>query len=244
MSEHVDPFDVLRVMAPPAPNRAVLPGQDLAADSMLERITSDSRVGIPRRGRWRWSVRVLVAAFSTTLVVGGGVAFAVWSRKPADPVTVVCYSEVSREPSLRVGLHAAPELSSTDQCRAAWVGGAFDGLDVPERLVACVSDAGLTVVVPGDEAACGRLGFARAEVGPTQSIDARVGEQVPALLTGCVTDPDDAIARVSDLFQSLGASEWSVQVDTPVTNDRPCYGNLIDAESRVVHLIPFAPPAD
>jgi hypothetical protein len=243
VNEHVDPFDMLRVMAPPAPDRTVLPGEDFAADAMLERIISVRPVAAPPPGRFRWPVRTLVAAFSTTLVVGGGVAFAVWSRKPADPVSVVCYSEASREPSRRVGLHAQPELSPADQCRAEWADGEFAGLGDPEELVACVSDVGVTVVVPGDDAACGRLDFARAETYPTRSIDARVGEEVPALLSGCVTDPDLATAKVVALFDSLGASEWSVQADAPVTEDRPCYGNLIDAESRVVHLIPFAPPA-
>lgn len=227
----VDPFDLLAAMAQ-RDDRPLAPGDDHRADALLARIVAEPVVvPIGRRRR----ARVLVAAAIIATVGAGTAAAAIWSRQPADAVSLRCYSEASATPAVRVGLDVDPASNPTDQCASAWTDGRISTAGAPE-LVACVDELDSTVVVPGGPETCASLGWAPASgMTPEGRLDAEVVRAVADALYPCETDAAAAAAIVRDVLVDLGADAWTVEVHAD--GGTGCFAPAPDAAAHRIDLV-------
>lgn len=227
-----DPFELLK-RTRPLPDGELVPGEYPGADALLARITAGRHFAEPTPNRRRWLVGGAVALVA---VGAGSVAAVLNSSRPADPATLMCYSEASTSPAGRAVGHIDPDSTPVRQCELRWSDGTF-GVDDSPSLVAC-SAGGVTVVVPGGASTCTELGFAAlaAPTGP-DLVDARVASEVPGLFAECVPDLDEAAASVSAMFDELGATDWTVRVEGATSSERPCAANVIDAVTREVLIV-------
>lgn len=256
-AERRDPFDLLVAMVPP-PAGGPLP---LAAVDMLERIMTDTlRSGAPGAGpdadtpttsdatgrharpRVRARHRVAIGAVVGLTVVGAGALAAVWESRPDDAATLVCYSDASTDPRQMVGVPAADGVDDVELCAGLWSDGTFARSGAPE-LTACVTDDGVTAVMPGDESTCARLGFA-ALAPPSgaersgQEIDRAVARTIAEVFVGrCIDDLDVARAEVQAALDDLGASTWTVSVTARLDAVRRCAAPSVDAATRVIQIV-------
>lgn len=247
-----DPFDLLAGVVARS-DEYLAPGDDSRADALLERLVSSDRAVItasrPVVGHtvpFRRRRAVIAATAVAALVVGGGtVAALVLLRRPADPVTLLCYSEAAAEPATKVAMAIDPEQTPVDQCSPLWSDGTL-GVDGPEDLVACVAELEVTVVIPNTIGGCESLGWSpAASPTPTDRVDQLVAAEVPELFDNCIEDLDEARRRVEAMLVDLGAADtWDVTVSGSISPDRPCAGNVIDAAAHVVLIVPFQPPTD
>ncbi len=252
MIERPDPFDMLAAMA--ADDRghesldtSLAPGDDVRADELLARITRasvptrpDSRV-VSIRARRR---RLVAAVGVVTVTIAGAAAATVWSRRPADAVTVLCYSSADAEPAAVVAENASPGITPAAQCAVPWTDGRLGSGDAPP-LVACVNELDVTVVVPGEESDCGRLGWALAgNRTVVDDVDARVADEVPGSLGDCTNDLEQARATVAGVLADLGADAWTVRIapDAAITEAEPCAAVTIDPVAREVLVGTVDPP--
>ena len=252
MIEPPDPFDLLASMAVSdrsgaSIDRPLEPGDDERAELLLRQVTGGSGAGrVPgeRLHTHRRSRRV-VTAIAVASVLGAGVAVAaIWTTQPADAVTVLCYSSVDVKPEVVVGLVAAPDATPAEQCAEPWTDGRLGRGEVP-GLVACVSDLDATAVLPGDESACGRLGWALAEPRTAAAdIDVLVAQAIPGSLGECTTDLVAAQSTIERILADLGADAWTVAIapDAAITADRPCAAPAISAETHVVTVVAVPRP--
>ena len=244
-----DPFELLAGMVPHG-DPGLAPGEDQDADALLQRVMTldrgaepnDARI-LPFRSRRR---AVATATVVAAMLVGGGtVAAVVLLRRPADPSTLVCYSDALIEPAVKVGLQIDPDTTTIEQCASLWSDGTL-GRGGTGGLVDCVADE-VTVVIPGgSDAICVGLGWQPAgEPLPDEQLSQRVAAAVPELFEGCIEDLGVASDRVERLLADLKASDtWTVTVEGSTSTDRPCAANVVDATTRVVRIIAFKPPTD
>lgn len=227
-----DPFELLKRVRP-LPDHELVPGDDPDAEALLARVTAERRFAEPAQNRRRWLVAGVVAVVA---VGAGSVAAVLNNSRPADPATLMCYSEASTTPAGRAVGHIDPNSTPVRQCEPRWLDGTFS-VDGPPNLVAC-SAADVTVVVPGGDSTCAELGFANLAA-PTEPdlVDARVASEVPGLFAECVPDLDDAAAAVAAMFDELGAVDWKVRVEGATSSERPCAANVIDAVAREVLIV-------
>jgi hypothetical protein len=227
-----DPFDLLAAMSD-RDERALRPGEDPVADSMFARIVAAPPVvSITRRRR-----RGLVTAAAVVAVaVAGSAVAAVWSREPADAVSLRCYSDASATPAVEVGLVTDPAVGPADQCAAAWSDGRISR-DGPPELIACVDALDSTVVVPGGPETCGELGWVPvAEPTAGARVDAQVVRQVADVLNRCEPNPSAATLAVQAVFDELGAEAWTVSAP-PSSTGGGCIVPVADAINRTVALV-------
>jgi hypothetical protein len=252
MSDHPDPFDLLASMAAADRDGASLdrplePGDVERAELLLRRITSTpraTRTPTPTVRRLTRPRHLAAAAMAAAVVGVGAVVAAVWSKQPADPATVLCYSSVDVEPAAIVGLVAEPGVDPTMSCAAPWTDGRLGSGPAP-GLVACVNDRDTTVVLPGDATACERLGWPIADLRVTADahVAVRVTREVPGVLAECLSDLDAGRSAVEQLLSDLGADGWTVEVATaPAPAGRSCVAASVQATSRVVTLVFVTPP--
>jgi hypothetical protein len=252
VNERPDPFDLLASMA--ASDRAgasidlpLEPGADEHAEALLRRVTGGTladrvpgqRPHTPRRTR-----RLVTAAAAVSVLGVGAAVAAVWTKQPADAATVLCYSSVDTKPDAIVGLTAAPDSTPLEQCAVPWTDGRLGRGEAPD-LVACVGDLEATVVLPGDDSACGRLGWALAEPRTAAAnVDARVAQALPGSLGECTTDLAAAQATIEGILADIGADAWTVEVapGAAITAERPCAALAIDATTHVVTVVAVQPP--
>lgn len=247
-----DPFEMLAGMVPRS-DAVLAPGDDHDADALLERIVTLDHDAVDRmepdreriqRFRHRRRAVLAVTVATAVLASGGAVAALILLQRPSDPVTLVCYSEPSTDPEIKVGLSMDPERTAVQQCASLWSDGTF-GTAGAKELIACVADFEVTVVVPGESAyICATLGWKPAGPPlPDEQLDQRVTAKVPELFEGCIADLEVARDQVERLLVDLDANgSWTVLVEGSTSPDRPCAANVIDATSRVVRIIAFQPP--
>ena len=242
-----DPFEMLSRLAPAVEDRALEPGEDPKADELLRRIVAMPRaVGgedaevLPFHRRGRRRKRALFAGVVVLGLVGAGTAAAVvLTRRPANPATLMCYSEAAVEPGVRVVLPIDPASTPEQQCSRAWTDGTL-GSGGPPPLVVCISEHEATVVIPGGVETCGHLGLAAAAPpADSDQLDALVSLSVPDVLLDECVDLDEARDRIQGLFDELGAVDWTVRVEGEITLDRPCATTVIEAAQREVLVISF-----
>jgi hypothetical protein len=242
----VDPFDLLNAMAGERDDAPLTAGEDPKAEALLRSIIdTDESATVAKvvAFKHRRTGQAILGAGVVLAVIGGGTVAALWiARRPADPVTLVCYSAGVVEPDETVGLQIDPSIGAIEQCGRLWRDGTLGTGSAPE-LAACVTDAEVTAVVPGSDQTCAELGLAVAAAPtPGDVLSAEVAAAVPELFGECIDDLDVAGERVAALLDELGASDWSVRVEGATSPDKPCAANSIDAALRTVVIIAFNPP--
>lgn len=233
-----DPFEMLSSLRGADADDYLAPGDDPAADALLGRIM-DGRTTEPARRRSRRRRQLLTGVVVGAAVGSGALVAALWLDQPSDPATLSCYSNASTQPDVQVGLTIDPDSTPIEQCGEPWHDGTL-GSSGPPPLTACVTDDGITAVLPGDEGTCAELGLAGRdpEVSPGQDAAARVvstiSERYP---TDCVESVDAAVEIVEAILADIDAQGWTVQPAGEISADRPCAFASVDAEQQVVLIV-------
>ena len=228
-----DPFEILAGSCPTEPGDRVEFGDDPAVDALLRSIMSEPAPDSRRRRRRRRWVSGVVA----TAVVGtGAVAAAVWLDRPADPTLLSCYSDAAVPPAIQVGLMIDPTLTPIEQCTPQWHNGEL-GSEGPPELAACVSSEGIAIVLPGSIETCNELGLAGLDpdrrIGDLTAI--RVANLHPERYEDQCFTSEEAMDVTQQIFDEVGADDWTVEVLVPVTDELPCaIPSILGAEQRVL----------
>lgn len=190
--------------------------------------------------------RKLVAGFVATLIVAGGavgVAALVRSGQPTQPTAgVACLEAPGVDADVIV---IEPTDDPVAGCEAVWSAGRFDRTPLPggevPPLVACISDAGVIEVYPGDAETCTGLGLTNADSG----LDAE-NQAIVALQERVVNDinarPCASAQAVEELAQRIvdesPISGWRVEV-RPDSIDATCAKAAVIIPTQVVQVVKF-----
>jgi hypothetical protein len=213
-----DPIDgLLRAVRPVRSEDYLRPGDDPAADAMLRRITTT----IPVRRRRSWK-RITFFVTGACVLAGAGVTTAVLrSRAPEDPTQVACYSSAVPAESEIYPIPGDADRTALEQCRDLWLDGTIAAVGGIPSLTACVTDDGLTAVLPGEDVLCADLGWDVAELGvgdaahPATELQSTLSDRFGV---GCV-DRDRAITIVSEVIRQLGLDDWSTETTRAVAGE-------------------------
>jgi hypothetical protein len=239
-----DPFEILAARRDPQLDQPLAPGEDPVAEQILQQALQsadrhDGQLSATARAR-----RVIAGVFAVSIVGTGAIAVARWVSQPDDTARLSCYSDVAIDPEAQYALPVDTDLTPIDQCAALWADGRL-GTGEPPPLSACVSDASITIVVPGGPGTCSSIGL------PDLNPDAPTDNVAALVVSGLsdafdVTPCLDTIGAATDVTRTVlddaGATDWTVEVQGDVTLERPClYPSTIPEEQRVL-LVP-TPPA-
>jgi hypothetical protein len=210
VTDHLAPEpidDLLRRLAPARNTAYLRPGEDLTADAMLLRITST----VPPRRRFKWT-RLTFFVTGTCVLAAAGVTTAVLrSRAPDDPTAVACHSSASPDDGAIMAVPAESSRTAIELCSAFWTDGTF-GADGPPRLTACVTDADLIAVLPGDDTLCADRGWEVAELAESGAEDPAtelLGRMSDRFAGRCLS-PEEAVSAIGDIFDELGLNDWTI----------------------------------
>lgn len=214
-------------------------------DRMVADIVSGARLErLQQRETRRRLKLVAFGVLSTLLVAGGavGVAALVRSGQPTQPAAGVACRGAGVDADVVV---IEPTDDPVGACGALWAAGRFDeaplaGDGVPP-LVACISDAGVIEVRPGDAGTCAGLGFADAdpvlddENQAIVSLQDRVVEEVNA-------QPCASALVVESIAQRLvaesGLAGWRVEIRSDSISAQ-CVKAVVDSTTSVVLIVKF-----
>lgn len=239
-----DPFEILAARRDPQLDQPLAPGEDPVAEQILQRALRssphpDDRMNTAARVR-----RIIAGLFAVVVVGTGAVAVARWVSQPDDTARLSCYSDVAIDPEAQYALPVDPDLTPIDQCAALWADGRL-GPGEPPPLSACVSDASITIVVPGRPGTCSSIGLADLDPdAPTENVAALVvsGLSDAFDVAPCLDTADAATDVTRIVLDEAGATDWTIVVQGDVTPERPClYAAPIPEEQRIL-LVP-TPPA-
>ncbi|MAT07270.1 MAG: hypothetical protein CL424_19740 [Acidimicrobiaceae bacterium] len=235
-----DPFELLSSMRSPDIDRYLEPGDEPAADALLASILAGSvepsgAGGPPRR---RWPRRVVGGAVVLAVAGGGAVAASRLLAEPTDTASLSCYSDASAEPAIQVAMVIDPSVTPAQQCAPMWSDGTLGTSGAPE-LASCVTDTGITAVIPGTGDTCVDIGFderAPTEPGspnPAAAITNAISDTWSAE-DRCIRDVDEAVAMLEQIIADAGADGWTVEVLQPPTDDMPCVGAGVNAQAKQI----------
>lgn len=237
-----DPFELLSSMRPLDLDRTIRPGDDLAADDLFARIV-DGTVDADEPVRRRWPRRVIGGAVVVALAGGGAVAASRLFAEPTDSASLSCYSDASADPDVQVAMIIDPSVTPEDQCAPMWVDGPL-GTTGPPELSSCVTDNGITAVIPGTGETCVEIGYderAPVEPGspnPAATITNAISDRWSAE-DRCIRDVDEAVDILEGIIADAGADGWTVVVLHPPTDEMPCVGAGVDAAAQQVFTAAF-----
>lgn len=243
MTQQRDPFDVLADHNP-VDTTAVPDATSPRAQQVLNTVTTEPRINLPRRRRIR---RVVVIAAAALAIAAA--AWALLTRDVTQPLGTACYETADLE-SKRVGVRAE-EHPTVDLCTDLWRNGTLTNPQVPPgtvpELQGCVNEAGGLAVFPSDDPTiCEQLGLANLNPEPVEPIDPEVELQTRLIdyfsTSGCV-DIDTAISEASDILADLGLNDWTVTTQPPHPQ-RPCSSFGLDTTNNHVVLVPIPPSPD
>ncbi len=232
-----DPISTWILQHPETWDDAMTPLDERQIDAIVDRIT----VRATRRRR-----KVFATAVLSTLVVAGGavgVAALVRSGQPTQPTAGIACREAPGVDADVIVIE--PTDDPVGGCEAVWAAGRFDEARLADGevplLVACVSDAGVIEVYPGDAETCTGLGL--ADAGPAldeenQAIVALQERLVNEInLQPCVM-AEDAASIGLRIVEESGLAGWTVEIRTDSTG-APCAKAAVDTTRRVVEVVKF-----
>lgn len=232
-----DPISTWILQHPETWDDAMSPLDERQVDAIVDRIT----VRATRRRR-----KVVATAVLSTLVFAGGavgVAALVRSGQPTQPTAGVACREAPGVDADVIVIE--PTDDPVEGCRSLWAAGRFDeaagGVGVVPPLVACISDAGVIEVYPGDAETCTGLGLANADSGldvENQAIVAlqeRLVNDINARPCASAQAVEEIARRIVD--ESL-ISGWKVEV-RPDSIDATCAKAAVVATAQVVQVVKF-----
>ena len=229
----VDPGELLRRLRPHEGDEYLASGQDPRAEALLYRITSRELVV---RAPVRRTRRVVVLVAGLTLVGAGAAAALIASRSAGNPTELSCYSSSDVMTAVQVAILPDTKLTPVEQCAELWSDGRISTDGAP-HLVACVTDADIVAVIPGDDSSCAAVGWIAASL-PSQPVADRTSELTQALSDRFVDqcmDPETAVKTVEAVLLQLELTEWTVDDNT--TSSDSCAVPVVNVDTRSVGLI-------
>lgn len=214
-------------------------------DRVVADIVSGSRMARLRANATRRRRKLVAGGVLSALVVASGavgVAAIVRSGQPTQPTAgVACRDGDGIEANVIV---IEPTDDPVGGCGALWVAGGFGvasaAVGSAPPLVACISDAGVIEVYPGDVGTCAGLGLADAlalddENQAIVSLQDRVVDEINA--QPCASaHVVESIAR--RLVAESGLAGWRVEI-RPDSISAPCAKAAVDATTQVVQIVKF-----
>lgn len=247
MGEPTDPIEILRRLRPPRRHSGPLqPGEDPRMDALLEGVLSrldDTARAEPRRGLGRRQRRLIAAFIAVGLIGGASAAAAIlWTRNDHRQV-VSCWSD--QEPTAiweaRIGQNDSPRAA----CAEPWRNGDF-GTAGPPPLVECVAPSGIIAVVPGDDNACETVGLPELGTQPGPADPDAAGELLHELLVVPLAeqcaDESETVALINETLDAHEFTGWTVDSNTPFTEQRSCGRVSIDVGSQTIWITPVPRP--
>jgi hypothetical protein len=238
----VDPFDLLVSMRSTDIDQPVQPGDDPGADTLLASILAGNANHDPDRRR-RWRRRAIGGAIAVAVASGGAVAASRLLAEPTDSASLSCYSNASTEPDIQAALLIDPSTTPEQQCAPLWSDGPL-GSDGPPRLASCVTDTGITAVIPGTGDTCVEIGY--HERAPSEPGERNVAAEITNSISDtwteedrCIREPDEARALVDQIFDDLDVTGWTIDVAHSPSDELPCIGAGVDAERSAVFFIAY-----
>ncbi|HEY6615276.1 MAG TPA: hypothetical protein VIZ32_12185 [Vicinamibacterales bacterium] len=215
-------------------------------DGVVADIVSGARTArLQRRETRRRRKLVATGVLSTLIVAGGavGVAALVRSGQPTQPTAgVACRDGAGVDADVIV---IEPTDDPVGGCGALWAAGRFDGASVAvgaaPSLVACISDAGVIEVYPGEVGTCSGLGLADAELVLDDenqlivSLQDRVVDEINAQPCASARVVESIAQRLVTESELAG---WRVEI-RPDSVSAPCAKAAIDATTQVVQVVKF-----
>lgn len=233
-NDNVDPNEILRKLRPHASDGYLEPGDDPRADAILRQITARDADASQMARRAR---RVVLLVAGLTVVGAGAAAAMIVTRSPRDTTVVSCFSSSDVKSAVQVLITPDVKRTAVEQCADLWSDGRISSDGAPQ-LVACVTDASLVAVVPGDESSCVAAGWGVAISPATEPIADRTGELTDTLSDRFVDqcmNAETAAETVDDVLAELGLGTWKVHDST--TNADWCAAPAVDTDTRTVNLI-------
>jgi len=229
-------FDEIIRRLDPARDRGRYDAFDERADAILGQVFETNR---PRR-------RVLIAAIAAAVVVAiASAAGAAWYLSGgADPNNaVLCFSSV--EPDA-VGLAIYPEdVLDEGVCRDLWregglVNPAVEPGTVPDLQPCVLPSKTLAVFPSSDPALCEVLDLAEFD-GPIESSPSMRLQVLVLFDPGECVAMNQAAARVEALLDAISDDRWVIAERAPNNPAAVCASASVDAERRVISLVPVPP---
>src|SRR3954470_18335674 len=242
MTEHTDPFEVLRELDPVAPGEVRGAAASLQARTSLEAILVDERAPPRSSGRRRARLprrkRVYALAGIAVAIGAGSTSWALTRASTVLRVDVVCYASTTRQHGFVVSQQAG--VAAADSCRGLWK--QTFGVPAPAALQPCELASGEIAVFPGaGSQVCQRLHLPTLSSAPP----GRLGVTALALqnkldsATGrrCL-DRNEALAVARAQLAAGGLAGWQVQSTLPFTKAQPCASWSIDETNHVLSITP------
>jgi hypothetical protein len=235
-NDNVDPNVLLRRLRPHGGDEYLDPGVDPRADTLLRDILSRDAGGryMPRRAR-----RVTLLVAGLTVVGAGAAAAMIVTRSPHDTTQLSCFSSADVQHAVQVAVLPDTQRTPVEQCAELWSDGRLASDGAPQ-LVACVTDADIVAVIPGDESSCAAAGWALAAAPPTVPIADRTAELTATLSERFVEQcmkPDAAVRTVEDVLAELDLQTWTVHDAT--TNPEWCAAPSVEVRTQSVNVVSF-----
>jgi hypothetical protein len=192
--------------------------------------------GVTRRTRVRHR-RFAVAFVIGVTAVGATAATAlILTRTAENPTVLTCYSSTDVATAVQVALQPDAQLTPIAQCGELWSDGRLSS-NGPPQLVACVTDADIVAVLPGDATSCADAGWTVAAP-PTEPVTDRTSE-LTTLLSDRFVDrclnAAMATKTVEDVLAELGLTGWTI--DDRTTTSDACVAPVVDVSTRSIGLI-------
>lgn len=179
------------------------------------------------------------------MVAGGavGVAAIVRSGQPTQPTAGVACRETPGVDADVIVIE--PTDDPIGGCEALWAAGRFDETPLAAGgvplLVACISDAGVIEVFPGEAGTCASLGLADAD--PVLDDENRLIVSLQDRVVDEINAQPCASARVvASIAQRLvaesGLAGWRVEI-RPDSVSALCAKAAVDATTQVVQVVKF-----
>jgi hypothetical protein len=233
-NDAVEPGDLLRRLRPHTGDEYLSPGDDPRADALLHLIVSRELDG---RRPARHARRVVVLVAAITVVGASAAAAVIMSRSAGNPTELSCYSSSDVETAVQVVILPDTQLTPVEQCAELWSDGRIASDGAP-HLVACVTDADIVAVIPGDDSSCAAAGWVVMASSPSEPIADRTSELTQVLsdrfIDQCM-DPATATKAVEEVLHELALSAWTVADNTTSTD--ACAVPFVDVRTRSVGLI-------
>lgn len=213
-------------------------------DRLVVGIVSGERAQAREAQHRRRRLRRVVAGAGLVVVLSAGAVAAnlLGSGQPTQPnLLVACRAEADPRADAVV-------IDSLDDpiggCAEQWATGEFRGrwpsAEGPP-LVACISNAGVVEVYPGDAGVCSGLGYAEADptLSPENQAIVNLNERVAADINAQPCASSEEVAdRAERILAESGLERWSVSV-SPGHEHAPCAKVALDATMRSLTVVSF-----
>jgi len=233
-----DPVELFNNLGWPTADIAVDLKSDAIAASILDRVLNEEGNVVPLlRTPQRRRRRLGLIAFSTVMIgTAGTVAAATLLRSsPDDNRSVSCWATAENPPSQQDVVAWDGEKEPSSLCEGS-------GTDLK---AVCVTEAGITAVVPGPPSICAEIGLTEFRTPEPESDNARIAradELLGAELNATTCQDEDESYKVARrLLDQVGLDDWPIETIGQFSRGEPCATVALDPPNRTAYLAPVPP---